>query len=48
MLYGCHPQTKSQIFYLSGSIELRGGNLLCVDIMEEARISRYGELFYTG
>ncbi|WP_222983477.1 ABC transporter permease [Flagellimonas meishanensis] len=35
---GATPQLRAQIFYLSGSIEL-GGNLVGVDILEEARLS---------
>lgn len=46
-VYGATPQLRAQIFYLSGSIEL-GGNLLGVDIMEEARISNFGDYIIQG
>lgn len=44
---GATPQLRSQIFYLSGSIEL-GGNLVGVDIMEEVRLSNIQEYIVEG
>jgi lipoprotein-releasing system permease protein len=46
-VYGATPQLREQIFYLSGSIEL-GGNLVGVDIMEEARLSNIGDYIVQG
>jgi lipoprotein-releasing system permease protein len=44
---GATPQLRSQIFYLSGSIEL-GGNLVGVDIMEEVRLSNIQDNIVEG
>ncbi len=44
---GATPQLRTQIFYISGSIEL-GGNLTGVDIMEEVRISNFGDYIVSG
>jgi lipoprotein-releasing system permease protein len=44
---GATPQLRSQIFYLSGSIEL-GGNLVGVDIMEEVRLSNIRDYIVEG
>ncbi len=44
---GATPQLRAQIFYLSGSIEL-GGNLIGVDIMEEARLSNIQDYIVQG
>ncbi|MCM4153449.1 ABC transporter permease [Arenibacter sp. N53] len=44
---GATSQLRAQIFYLSGSIEL-GGNLIGVDIMEEARLSNIGDYVVEG
>ncbi|MDF0708831.1 ABC transporter permease [Flagellimonas okinawensis] len=44
---GATPQLRAQIFYLSGSIEL-GGNLIGVDIMEEARLSNIQDNIVEG
>lgn len=44
---GATPQLRAQIFYLSGSIEL-GGNLVGVDIMEEARLSNIRDYIIGG
>jgi len=44
---GATPQLRSQIFYLSGSIEL-GGNLIGVDIMEEVRLSNIQDYIVAG
>lgn len=44
---GATPQLRTQIFYLSGSIEL-GGNLLGVDIMEEVRLSNINDNIVEG
>ncbi|WP_372946454.1 ABC transporter permease [Muriicola sp.] len=44
---GATPQMRTQIFYLSGSIEL-GGNLTGVDIMEEVRISNFRDYIVSG
>jgi lipoprotein-releasing system permease protein len=46
-VYGATPQLRAQIFYLSGSIEL-GGNLVGVDIMEEAKLSNIGDYIVEG
>ena len=46
-VYGATPQLRAQIFYLSGSIEL-GGNLVGVDIMEEARLSNIDDYIVEG
>ena len=46
-VYGATPQLRAQIFYLSGSIEL-GGNLIGVDIMEEAKLSNIGDYIVQG
>mgnify|MGYP003632607114 FL=1 len=46
-VFGATPQLRAQIFYLSGSIEL-GGNLVGVDIMEEARLSNIGDYIVEG
>jgi len=46
-VYGATPQLRAQIFYLSGSIEL-GGNLVGVDILEEARLSNIGDYIVEG
>lgn len=44
---GATPQIRTQIFYLSGSIEL-GGNLIGVDIMEEVRLSNIKDNIVEG
>lgn len=44
---GASPQLRSQIFYISGSIEL-GGNLVGVDIMEEVRLSNIKDNIIEG
>ncbi|MCK0162148.1 ABC transporter permease [Allomuricauda sp. F6463D] len=44
---GATPQLRAQIFYLSGSIEL-GGNLVGVDILEEARLSNMEDNIVQG
>jgi lipoprotein-releasing system permease protein len=44
---GATPQLRSQIFYLSGSIEL-GGTLVGVDIMEETRLSNMRDYIVQG
>ncbi|MEP0132637.1 MAG: FtsX-like permease family protein [Eudoraea sp.] len=44
---GATPQLRSQIFYLSGSIEL-GGNLVGIDIMEEVRLSNIQDNIIEG
>ncbi|WP_340065921.1 ABC transporter permease [Ascidiimonas aurantiaca] len=44
---GATPQTRAQIFYLSGSIEL-GGNLTGVDIMEEVQLSNIQDYIVSG
>ncbi len=44
---GATPQMRTQIFYLSGSIEL-GGNLTGIDIMEEVRISNFRDYIIQG
>ena len=37
---GASPQTRAQIFYISGSIEI-GGNLIGIEVMEEVRLSNF-------
>ena len=44
---GATPQLRSQIFYISGSIEL-GGNLTGIDIMEEVRLSNFNDYIVSG
>ncbi len=44
---GAIPQVRSQIFYISGSIEL-GGNLTGIDVMEEVRLSNFSEYIVKG
>lgn len=44
---GAIPQLKSQIFYISGSIEL-GGNLVGIDVMEEVRLFNFGDYIIKG
>ncbi|TLF46852.1 ABC transporter permease [Maribacter aurantiacus] len=44
---GATPQLQTQIFYLSGSIEL-GGMLIGADIMEEARLSNIKDYIVKG
>lgn len=44
---GATPQLRAQIFYLSGSIEL-GGNLVGVDILEEARLYNMRDYIVEG
>ncbi len=44
---GATPQLQANIFYLSGSIEL-GGNLVGVDIMEEARLYNIRDYIVEG
>ena len=44
---GATPQMRTQIFYLSGSIEL-GGNLTGIDIMEEVRLSNFRDYIVQG
>ena len=44
---GATPQLRAQIFYLSGSIEL-GGNLVGVDILEEAKLSNIRDNIVEG
>ncbi|WP_340202050.1 ABC transporter permease [Ascidiimonas sp. W6] len=44
---GAIPQLRAQIFYLSGSIDL-GGNLVGVDIMEEARLFNMRDYIVQG
>jgi lipoprotein-releasing system permease protein len=44
---GATPQLRAQIFYISGAIEL-GGNLVGVDIMEEARLYNMGDYIISG
>lgn len=44
---GAIPQLKSQIFYISGSIEL-GGNLLGIDVLEEVRLFNFGDYIVKG
>lgn len=44
---GATPQLHANIFYLSGSIEL-GGNLVGVDIMEEARLYNMRDYIVEG
>ena len=44
---GAIPQLKSQIFYISGSIEL-GGNLVGIDVLEEVRLFNFGDYVVKG
>ncbi len=44
---GVIPQLKSQVFYISGSIEL-GGNLVGIDVLEEARLFNFGDYIVKG
>jgi len=44
---GAIPQLKSQIFYVSGSIEL-GGNLLGINVLEEVRLFNFGDYIVKG
>jgi lipoprotein-releasing system permease protein len=44
---GATPQLRTQIFYISGSIQL-GGNLTGVDILEEARLSNIQDNIVDG
>ena len=44
---GAIPQLKSQIFYISGSIEL-GGNLLGINVLEEVRLFNFGDYIVKG
>ncbi|MGB5434731.1 MAG: FtsX-like permease family protein [Maribacter sp.] len=44
---GVIPQLKSQIFYISGSIEL-GGNLVGIDVLEEVRLFNFGDYVIKG
>ncbi len=44
---GATPQLRAQIFYISGSIEL-GGNLIGVDILEEAKLSNIQDNIVDG
>ena len=44
---GASPQLRSQIFYLSGTIEL-GGSLHGIDVMEEVRLSGFGDYIIEG
>jgi lipoprotein-releasing system permease protein len=44
---GAIPQLKSQIFYISGSIEL-GGNLVGIDVLEEVRLFNFGDYVIKG
>jgi lipoprotein-releasing system permease protein len=44
---GATPQLQTQIFYLSGALDL-GGNLLGVDIMEEVRLSNIQDYIVQG
>ncbi len=44
---GAAPQLRSQIFYLSGSIEI-GGNLIGIDVMEEIRLSNIQDYVIAG
>lgn len=46
-VHGATPQLHSQVFYLSGSIEL-GGNLIGIDIMEETRLSNMRDYIVQG
>ncbi|GAA4325036.1 ABC transporter permease [Pontixanthobacter gangjinensis] len=41
------PQVKTQIFYISGSIEL-GGNLTGIDAMQEVRYFNFGDYLIEG
>lgn len=44
---GATPQLRTQIFYLSGSIEI-GGNLVGIDVMEEVRLSNFQDYIVAG
>ena len=44
---GATPQLRTQIFYLSGSIEI-GGNLIGIDVMEEVRLSNFQDYIVAG
>ncbi|MCJ7466356.1 MAG: ABC transporter permease [Maribacter sp.] len=44
---GATPQLRTQIFYISGSIQL-GGNLTGIDILEEARLSNIQDNIVDG
>lgn len=44
---GATPQIRTQIFYLSGSIEL-GGNLAGIDVMEEVRLYNMNDYIVKG
>lgn len=44
---GASPQVRTQIFYLSGSIEL-GGSLTGIDVMEEVRLSNLQDYIVKG
>ena len=44
---GAIPQLKSQIFYISGSIEL-GGSLVGIDVLEEVRLFNFGDYVVKG
>ena len=44
---GATPQLRSQIFYLSGTIEL-GGNLHGIEVMEEVRLSNFQDYIVEG
>lgn len=44
---GATPQIRTQIFYLSGSIEL-GGNLTGIDVMEEVRLYNMKDYIVRG
>ncbi|TAI48440.1 ABC transporter permease [Flagellimonas allohymeniacidonis] len=44
---GATPQVRTQIFYLSGSIEL-GGSLTGIDVMEEVRLSNLQDYIVKG
>lgn len=44
---GATPQLRSQVFYISGSIEL-GGNLIGIDIMQETKLSNMRDYIVEG
>ncbi|MBT8234813.1 MAG: ABC transporter permease [Bacteroidia bacterium] len=44
---GATPQLRSQIFYISGTIEL-GGNLTGIEVMEEVRLSNFKDYIIEG
>ncbi|MDH3699273.1 MAG: ABC transporter permease [Flavobacteriaceae bacterium] len=44
---GATPQLRSQIFYISGTIEL-GGNLTGIEVMEEVRLSNFKDYIVEG